>query len=197
MINPGSRAVVDPDIVPSDAGVVLLSEPIYQRDIRGEVTSIGAMAWTAYRTTVTGRTGWWITGWADRNDPLDPAAARRRTQLATAPGLAAEFGPYVLIWLADIPAGRPLIALDTPQRRVDQVQDPAPEGRCCLDDPVQGQRAVAALLHAFLDPATAAGDRAPPAGEPGRGAAPTAARTAPRRPHRHGHALLVAPVNPG
>ncbi len=141
--------VVSPAVAPSDAGVVLLPEPIYQRDACGEVTSIGAIAWTTYRTIGTGRTGWWITGWADRDDPLDPAAGRRRAQLTAAPALAAQLGPYVLVSLADIPAGTPLTPLDEPHRRVDQVQESAPDGRCCIDDPALRQRAVAALLHAF------------------------------------------------
>ncbi|MER7894281.1 hypothetical protein ABTX15_31190 [Micromonospora sp. NPDC094482] len=81
------------DMAPSDAGVLFLPEPIYERGVHGHVTSIGAITWAKVHNRDTGRTGWWITGWADRDDPLDPAAARRRDQVAEAPHLAAQFGP--------------------------------------------------------------------------------------------------------
>ncbi|MFI7650294.1 hypothetical protein ACIBTZ_30065 [Micromonospora sp. NPDC049460] len=53
--------------------MLFLPEPIYERGVHGQVPSIGAIAWAKFHHTSNRRTGWWITGWADRDDPLDPA----------------------------------------------------------------------------------------------------------------------------
>ncbi|WP_433388643.1 hypothetical protein [Micromonospora sp. KLBMP9576] len=140
--------IVGNDVAPSDAGVLFLPEPIYERGVHGQVTSIGAIAWAKFHNTSNGRTGWWITGWADRDDPLDPAATRRR-QLTEAPELAARFGPYVLHSSAEIPIGTPIIAPGEPAEAVDQDWETAPDGRFCIDESLLRMRAVAAVLDAF------------------------------------------------
>ncbi|RKF19137.1 hypothetical protein [Micromonospora globbae] len=144
-----SGDIVGNDVAPSDAGVLFLPEPIYERGIHGQVTSIGAIAWAKFHNTASGRTGWWITGWADRDDPLDPAAARRRRQLAEAPELAAQFGPYVLHSFAEIPIGTPITAATDVPPDVDRDWETAPDGRFCLDESSLRMRAVAAVLYAF------------------------------------------------
>ncbi|MBM0274020.1 hypothetical protein [Micromonospora tarensis] len=141
--------VVDSDSAPSDAGVLVLPEPIYQRDALGHVTSIGAIAWAPYRVTETGRTGWWVTGWANRDALNDPAAVRRREQLADAPTIVAQLGPYILSSLADLPADTPLIALAEAPSQADHAQESAPPGYHCLDDPTMRQRAITVLLYAY------------------------------------------------
>jgi hypothetical protein len=143
--------VVPDDIAPSDGGVLFLPEPIYHRGLRGEVTSIGAVTWARFRNTDTGRSGWCLSGWADRDDPLDPAAARRRRELADVPGLAAGFGPYVLNAVAELPIGTPVAA--RPEVPVlddaDIDWEPAPDGRFCLDETVVRLNAVVAIVYAF------------------------------------------------
>ncbi|MBM0260119.1 hypothetical protein [Micromonospora sp. 4G55] len=141
--------VVGNDVAPSDAGVLFLPEPIYERGVHGEVTSIGAITWAKWHNTGSGRTGWWITGWADRDDPLDPAAVRRRQQLAEAPDLAAQFGPYVLNSFAEIPIGTPIAAIGKDHQPVDGDWESAPDGRFCIDESTLRMRAVAAVLYAF------------------------------------------------
>ncbi|MGN9894695.1 hypothetical protein [Micromonospora sp. L31] len=141
--------VVSNDVAPSDAGVLFLPEPIYERGVHGQVTSIGAITWAKFHTPNSGRTGWWITGWADRDDPLDPAAARRRHQLAEAPQLAAQLGPYVLNSFAEIPIGTPITAVQGNLAPVDGDWETAPDGRFCIDESTLRMRAVAAVLYAF------------------------------------------------
>ncbi|MGK5741515.1 hypothetical protein [Micromonospora sp. URMC 103] len=137
------------DVAPSDAGVLFLPEPIYERGIHGQITSIGAIAWAKFHNRHSGRTGWWITGWADRDDPLDPAAARRRRQLAKAPELAAQLGPYVLHSFARIPIGIPILTPGEPHEHLDHDWESAPDDRFCIDESALRMRAVAAVLYAF------------------------------------------------
>lgn len=106
--------VVPEDIAPSDGGVLFLPEPIYHRGLRGRITSIGAITWAKMHNRDSGSSDWWITGWADRNDPHDPSAARLRALYTHDARLAAEFGPYVLTSSARIkgPDGAPLLLGD-------------------------------------------------------------------------------------
>ncbi|MFG2058561.1 hypothetical protein ACGFI9_31505 [Micromonospora sp. NPDC048930] len=165
-----SGDIVGNDVAPSDAGVLFLPEPIYERGVHGQVTSIGAIAWAKFHNTGNGRTGWWITGWADRDDPLDPAAARRRRQLAEAPELAAQFGPYVLHSFAEIPVGIPITARSEPAEEVDRDWETAPDGRFCIDESALRMRAVAAVLYAFwrIQEQPIAAVAAPPLDRPAR-----------------------------
>jgi hypothetical protein len=76
---------------------------------------------------------------------------RRRRQLAEAPELAAQFGPYVLNSFAEIPIGTPVPAPDTAPVVDDDEHDwePAPDGRYCLDETTVRLNAVAAIAYAF------------------------------------------------
>ncbi|MFG1648371.1 hypothetical protein ACGFIE_00470 [Micromonospora sp. NPDC049275] len=141
--------IVSSDTAPSDAGVLFLPEPIYERGPHGEVTSIGAITWIKARLRDSGGSFWAIFGWADRDDPLDPSAARRRAQVAAAPELAAQFGPYVLTTFANIPIGTPIPAHGEQPEAADVDWETAPDGRLCIDESALRMRAVAAVLYAF------------------------------------------------
>ncbi|MGC4885755.1 hypothetical protein [Micromonospora sp. DT227] len=144
-----SGDIVGNDVAPSDAGVLFLPEPVYERRLDGRVRSIGAITWAKFHVRSTGRTGWYITGWADRDDPLDPSAAHRRRQLADQPDIAAQFGPYILHTLADIPIGVPLTAIGDLPPVEDRDWETAPDGRYCVDQESMRMRSVTALLYAF------------------------------------------------
>ncbi|MFB9238174.1 hypothetical protein ACFFWC_21900 [Plantactinospora siamensis] len=143
--------VLPADIAPDNGGVLFLPEPIYHRSHRGEVSSIGAITWAHTTNTSNGRSFWAIAGWADHHDPHDPAAVRRRRQLADRPDLARQFGPYVLTDFTEIPIGqsvdpRPdLPVLDAD----DRDWEPAPDGRFCIDETTTHLRACAAIAYAF------------------------------------------------
>ena len=144
--------VLPDDMAPDDGGGVLfLPEPIYHRHPSGAVFSIGAITWAHATNPDTGRSRWYIAGWADHHDPHDPSAARRRAQLADRPDLARQFGPYVLTDLAEIPIGRPvdprpdLPVLDED----DRDWEPAPDGRFCIDETTAATPACAAIAYAF------------------------------------------------
>lgn len=150
--------VVPRDVVPDDSGVLFLPEPIYHRNTRGEVCSIGAITWTLTSTgsggpgrSFTARSSWAVCAWSDQNDPLDPTAARVQAQLAERPDLASKFGPYVLADFAFIPLGRPV------EPRADKAVvdaddhdwEPAPDGRYCLDETTLRTSACISLAYAF------------------------------------------------
>ncbi|KAB1920953.1 hypothetical protein F8271_31545, partial [Micromonospora sp. ALFpr18c] len=143
--------VLPADIAPDDGGVLFLPEPIYHRSLSGEVSSIGAITWARTTNTHSGRSFWAIAGWADHRDPHDPAAVRRRAQLADRPDLARQFGPYVLTDFTEIPIGQPvdprpdLPVLDGD----DRDWEPAPDGRFCIDETTTPMRACAAVAYAF------------------------------------------------
>jgi hypothetical protein len=143
--------VLPDDIAPCDAGVLFLPEPIYHRHPSGGVFSIGAITWAHATNVDTGRSHWYIGGWADHHDPHDPSAVRRRAQLAARPDLARQFGPYVLTDLAEIPIGRPmdprpeLPVLDD----ADRDWQPAPDGRFCIDETTAATPACASIAYAF------------------------------------------------
>ncbi|GAA3913837.1 hypothetical protein [Actinoplanes auranticolor] len=143
--------VLPNDIAPDDSGVLLLPEPVYQRTLTGTITSIGAITWAKTTTVTTGASSWFICGWADHHDPLDPAAARRREQVAARPDLTRQFGPYVLITLDQLPIGRPV---DPPpdQPVIDDADidwQNAPDGRYVLDEAAMRTKVSAALVYAF------------------------------------------------
>lgn len=143
--------VVPDNIAPSNGGVLFLPEPIYHRGLRGRITSIGAITWAKMHNRDTGSSDWWITGWADRNDPHDPSAARLRSLYTHDARLAAEFGPYVLTSSARIPIGRPVKSRpDVPVVDDDDIEwEPAPDGRFCIDESTVRVNAVAAIAYAF------------------------------------------------
>jgi hypothetical protein len=143
--------VLPKDIAPDDGGVLFLPEPVYHRHLGGEVLSLGAITWARTTNVGTGRSQWFIGGWADHNDAHDPSAARRRAQLADRPDLARQFGPYVLTDFAEIPIGRPVDSrpdlgiLD----EADRDWEPAPDGRFCIDEITAQTQACAAIAYAF------------------------------------------------
>jgi hypothetical protein len=143
--------VLPDDIAPDDCGVLLLPEPVYQRTLTGAVTSIGAITWAKTTTVTTGVSSWFICGWADHHDPLDPAAARRREQMAARPDLARQLGPYVLVTLDSLPIGRPV----DPRPDLPVIDDAdidwqnAPDGRYVLDEAATRTKVSAALVYAF------------------------------------------------
>ncbi|GAB3147135.1 hypothetical protein GCM10027290_29940 [Micromonospora sonneratiae] len=143
--------VIPDDIAPSDSGVLFLPEPIYHRGPHGQVTSIGAVTRARMHNIDTGNSDWWIIGWADRNDPLDPSAARLRSQYTQYTRLAADFGPYVLTSSARLPVGRPVEP--RPDLGVFDDEDiewePAPDGRFCIDESTVRVDTVAAIAYAF------------------------------------------------
>ncbi|MFI7493077.1 hypothetical protein ACIBXA_32365 [Micromonospora echinaurantiaca] len=143
--------VVPHDIAPSDGGVLFLPEPIYHRGLHGRITSIGAITWAKMYNRDTARFDWWITGWADRNDPHDPTAARLRSLHTQDARLAAELGPYVLTSSARIPIGRPVTSRpNLPVVDDDDIDwEPAPDGRYCIDESTVRVNAVAAIAYAF------------------------------------------------
>lgn len=144
-----SGDIIGNDVAPSDAGVLFLPEPIYERRTDGRVTSLGAIAWAKFHNTESGRTGWWITGWADLNDPLDPSAVQRRRLLAQRPDLAAEIGPYMLHTFSEIPIGIPVSEIHEMPQVEDRDWETAPDGRYCLDQPSMRMKAATAVLYAF------------------------------------------------
>jgi hypothetical protein len=143
--------VLPDDIAPDNGGVLFLPEPVYHRHLNGEVQSLGAITWARTTNVTTGRSHWYIGGWADHNDPHDPSAARRRAQLADRPDLARQFGPYVLTDFAEIPISRPVDSRpDLPVRDdADRDWEPAPDGRFCIDEITVQTQACAAIAYAF------------------------------------------------
>lgn len=138
------------DIAPDDAGIVFFPEPIYHRGLAGEVSGIGAITWTQFRTT-SGDIGWAIFGWVDRHDSHDPSYARRRAILAERPDLAKKFGPYILTKYASLPIGQ-LIGPrpDLPFiEAADRTWEPAPDGRYCIDATTTQVHACVAIAYAF------------------------------------------------
>lgn len=142
--------VLDDDVAPCESGVLLLPEPIYQRTLTGSVSSIGAITWTRTTSVGNGRC-WFIAGWTERDDPEDPAAAKRKMLLADRPDLAVQFGPYVLADLAVIPIGRPVDPCpDLPVVDADDRDwQAAPDGRYCIDETTARTNACAAIAYAF------------------------------------------------
>jgi hypothetical protein len=142
--------VLPNDIAPDDSGVLLLPEPIYQRDLTGVVTSIGAITWAKTANVTTGASTWFVCGWADHHDPLDPAA-RRRELIDARPQLGRQFGPYVLVTLDALPIGRPV----EPRPDLPVIDDAdidwqnAPDGRYLLDEATMRTKVSAAVVYAF------------------------------------------------
>ncbi|GAA4595812.1 hypothetical protein BJY16_001802 [Actinoplanes octamycinicus] len=140
--------VLPDDIAPCDHGVLLFPEPLYHRGLTGKVSSLGAITWT--RIATNGEATWVIIGWADQHDPHDPAAARRRADLAHEPDLARQFGPYILSHYTMVPVGRPVEPADPPQvDAADRDWEPAPDGRFCIDETTTLTRACTTIAYAF------------------------------------------------
>jgi hypothetical protein len=142
--------VLTSEVAPCDFGVVFLPQPIYLRNLLGRVAGVGAITWAKYSSSADGSASWAVCGWADRSDPHDPTAARTRTQLAGAPQLAAQLGPYLLTQFGILPIGTPVDGRGQPPLAdgADRDWEPAPDGRYCIADTRQIP-AVASLAYAF------------------------------------------------
>ncbi|WP_238324056.1 hypothetical protein [Salinispora pacifica] len=90
------------DVAPADGGVLVLPEPIYHRNLNGQVSGIAAITCTTI-SSPSGRS-WLICGWADRDDPEDPHAARIRGYTQQDPTLLSRLGPYVMTNLTCCPS---------------------------------------------------------------------------------------------
>ncbi len=141
------------DAAPTDTGVLLLPEPVYQRDPTGRLHSLGAVTWHRFGpnpATGRDRPSWVIAGWADLHDPHDPQSTAVRTDIGADPRLAARFGPYVLVDLDIAPIGDPL-----PARAwaggggVDTDWQSAPDGRYVIDVAGARGKPCTALAYAF------------------------------------------------
>ncbi len=142
--------VLPDDLAPCDHGVVFFPEPLYHRGLTGKVSSLGAITWARIANPTSGEASWVITGWADQHDPHDPAAARRREDLAKHPELARQFGPYILSHYTIVPIGRPVEPVDLPEvDDADHDWEPAPDGRFCIDETASLTRACTAIAYAF------------------------------------------------
>ncbi|GGL92995.1 hypothetical protein [Micromonospora yangpuensis] len=142
--------VVPVDIAPSDDGVLFLPEPIYHRGPSGRITSVGAITWTRVHNSDTGSSDWWITGWTDRDDPIDPSAVLLRASDAQTTPLATSLGPYILNCYARLPTGRPVPTRPDPVAADNDIEwMPAPDGRYCIDESTIRVKAVAAIAYAF------------------------------------------------
>ncbi|MEV0392148.1 hypothetical protein [Polymorphospora rubra] len=134
------------DAAPTDTGVLFLPEPIYHRDPAGQVSGIAAITWA----TVASPSGqsWLICGWADRDDPEDPHAARIRDHARQDPTLPSRLGSYVLTVLDVLPIAKPVPAITQPDvDETDRDWQTAPDGRYLITSDTA--RVCAAIAYAF------------------------------------------------
>jgi hypothetical protein len=145
--------ILTADTAPTDTGVLLLPEPVYQRDPTGRFHSLGAVTWHQFPPSPARRrstAGWVIAGWADLGDPHDPQSSAVRAGIAADPRAANRFGPYVLVDLDVVPIGDPL-----PERTragldgVDVDWQTAPDGRYVIDVADAHCPPCTALAYAF------------------------------------------------
>ncbi|WP_018588555.1 hypothetical protein [Salinispora arenicola] len=121
------------DAAPADGGVLFLPEPIYHRNLNGQVSGIAAITWTTV-SSPSGRS-WLICGWADRDDPEDPHAARIRGYTRQDPTLLSRLGPYVMTNLDMLPIAAPVPAVEHPDDlEPDRDWEAAPDGRYVIAD---------------------------------------------------------------
>jgi len=148
--------ILTADAAPTDTGVLLLPEPVYQRDPTGRLHCLGAVTWHRYPpTTAIARStpSWVVAGWADLNDPHDPQSAAVRADIAADPRLRTRFGPYVLVDLDVVPIGDPLPARAWAGSHgtdgVDTDWQCAPDGRYVIDAGDAHCPPCTALAYAF------------------------------------------------
>ncbi|WP_194820935.1 hypothetical protein [Micromonospora sp. S-DT3-3-22] len=136
------------DAAPTDAGVLFLPEPIYHRTLAGRVSGIAAITWTTI-TSPRGRS-WLICGWAHRDDPDDPHAARIRAYAQQDPTLLSRLGPYVLTDVNVLPIAQPVPAVDPRDvEEPDRDWETAPDGRYVITDATARTHVCAAIAYAF------------------------------------------------
>ncbi|MFI7081834.1 hypothetical protein ACIBO1_31550 [Micromonospora sp. NPDC049903] len=136
------------DAAPTDRGVLFLPEPIYHRALSGQVSGIAAITWNTI-SSPTGRS-WLICGWADRDDPDDPHAARIQDYARQDPTLLSRLGPYVLTDVNLLPIATPVPTTDQPDiDEPDRDWETAPDGRYLITDATARTRVFAAIAYAF------------------------------------------------
>ncbi|RNH98128.1 hypothetical protein EEZ25_27945 [Micromonospora aurantiaca] len=136
------------DAAPTDSGVLFLPEPIYHRNLIGQVSGIAAISWATIASP-SGRS-WLICGWANRDDPEDPHAARIQGYARQDPTLRSRLGPYVLTNLDMLPIAAPVPAVAPPDvDEPDRDWETAPDGRYVIADSAARTRACAAIAYAF------------------------------------------------
>jgi hypothetical protein len=137
------------DAAPCDGGVLFLPEPIYHRTLAGTVTGIAAITWTPI-SSASGNRSWLICGWADRDDPDDPHAARIRGYARQDRSLPSRLGPYVLTDVNLLPIATPVPAPDRPDvDEPDRDWETAPDGRYVISDATVRTHVCAAIAYAF------------------------------------------------
>ncbi|MEU6022601.1 hypothetical protein [Micromonospora sp. NPDC047134] len=136
------------DAAPTDGGVLFLPEPIYHRALSGQVSAIAAITWTTLSSPTGG--SWLICGWAQRDDPDDPHAARIQDYARQDPTLLSRLGPYVLTDVDVLPIATPVPAIDRPEiDEPDRDWETAPDGRYVIADATARTRVCAAIAYAF------------------------------------------------
>lgn len=136
------------DAAPADGGVLFLPEPIYHRNLNGQVSGIAAITWTTV-SSPSGRS-WLICGWAECDDPEDPHAARIRGYTRQDPTLLSRLGPYVMTNLDMLPIAAPVPAVEHPDDlEPDRDWEAAPDGRYVIADATARTHVCAATAYAF------------------------------------------------
>ncbi|MFI6163064.1 hypothetical protein ACIA59_24320 [Micromonospora haikouensis] len=136
------------DAAPTDGGVLFLPEPIYHRNLNGRVSGIAAITWATV-SSPSGRS-WLICGWANRDDPKDPHAARIQGYTQQDPTLRSRLGPYVMTNLDMLPIAAPVPAVEHPDNvEPDRDWETAPDGRYVIADATARTHVCAAIAYAF------------------------------------------------
>ncbi|MEU9505330.1 hypothetical protein AB0D32_03475 [Micromonospora sp. NPDC048170] len=136
------------DAAPTDGGVLFLPEPIYDRNLAGQVSAIAAITWA----TIASPRGWsWlICGWANRDDPEDPHATRIQGYARQDPILLSRLGPYVMTDMNLLPIAAPVPAVAHPDiNEPDRDWETAPDGRYVIADATARIRVCAAIAYGF------------------------------------------------
>ncbi|MEU9505325.1 hypothetical protein AB0D32_03450 [Micromonospora sp. NPDC048170] len=136
------------DAAPTDGGVLFLPEPIYRRNLAGQVSAIAAITWATIASP-SGR-AWLICGWVNRDDPEDPHTTRIQGYAHQDPTLLSRLGPYVMTNLDMLPIAAPVPAVAHPDiDEPDRDRETAPDGRYVIADATAHTRVCAAIAYAF------------------------------------------------
>ena len=136
------------DAAPTSGGVLFLPEPIYHRSLTGQVSAIAAITWATTASPSGG--SWLICGWAHRDDPEDPHAARIHRYAHQDPTLLSRLGPYVMTNLDVLPIAAPVPAVEHPDiDEPDRDWETAPDGRYVIADATARTHVCAAIAYTF------------------------------------------------
>lgn len=163
--------VLPADAAPTDFGALFLPEPIYCRHPTGGVSGVAALTWA--RMSTGARTAWAIAGWAERDNPHDPVAARVRGHTATDPTLRRRLGPYVLTDFEHTPLDAPVEPVPRSEEGIEQRDrdwEPALDGRYVIDAAACRTAVCTAIAYAFwrISAQPIATVARPPLGSPAR-----------------------------